>query len=209
MGKGRDVSSWLPDLFYSTFESVVFKDELVTYLSSVINNTEPNEYVWDDLRVSATSVAAGGSAPGFETFLGTTKTYLFDKTGDEEVHFNIQLPHSYEEGTDIIPHVHWTPVDTDTGDVVWALEYTWQNEDGTFPATTTITTADDADGTAYKHQQADFAAITGTGKTISSMLVCRLYRDVSADDYDNDAAFLEFDLHFRKDSRGSGTATAK
>ena len=207
--EGESSNEGLQKQFYSLMDSIVFKDELVAYLSSVINNTEPNEYVYDDLRVAATSVKVGGAAPGFEAFLGTTKTYLFDKTGDEEVHFNCQLPHSYEEGTDIIPHVHWAPVDTDTGDVVWGLEYTWQNIDGTFPATTTIVIADDADGTAYKHQVATFAAISGTGKTISSILVCRLFRDVSADDYNEDAAFLEVDFHFRKDSRGSGTATVK
>jgi len=56
---------------------------------------------------------------------------------------------------------------------------------------------------------ASFSAISGTGKTISSMLICRLFRDVSEDDYNNDAAFLEFDIHYEINSVGSKTETVK
>jgi hypothetical protein len=138
------------------------------------------------------------------------ETYLFDKTADQECSFNVIIPHSYLEGSDITPVVHWCPMDTDTGDVVWALEYSWANIDVQLPVTTTITIADAADGTARKHQLASFAAITGTGKTIGSVLSCRFYRDVDpSDDYTNDAALLSFGIRFKKDARGSGTVSAK
>ena len=166
----------------------------------------------DDYRIAATSVKAGGSAPGFETFLGGTKTFLFSKSSDEEVHFNAEMPHLYLQGAEIIPHVHWAPMDTDTGSVTWKLEYTWQNERTgvAFPATTTISVTEAASGTAKAPQRTDFAAISGTGKLISSLLVCRLYRDVDdGDDYDNDAAFIFFDFHIQKDARGSGTVDLK
>lgn len=166
---------------------------------------------WDDLRVPMNAQTKGGANdPGFDVFLDTTRVYAFSKAADEELFFSVQLPHTWKEGTDIGPHVHWAPKDTDTGDVVWALEYTWANRDATFPATTTISTpADAGDGTAYKHQHVYFSDISGAGKEISSMLVCRIYRDVSEDDYDNDAFLLEVDFHYQIDTTGSLTEDAK
>ena len=172
--------------------------------------------VWDDLRVSAQATKVGATAPGWVAFLaaGNLLTYGFDGGGVrvEEVHFNVQLPHSYKHGSDIYPHVHWSPTTANAGNVVWQLEYTWANINGTFGAATTIaSTADAAGGTAWVHNMATFAAITGTGKTLSSMLVCRLFRDGShgSDTYADDAALLEFDIHYEMDTVGSRQVAAK
>jgi len=196
--------------FFGLMESIVFKDELRDYVTSIINNAEPNEYVWEDLRVPLNTVVAGGAAPTWGQFSGNLETWLFPTNSDAEVHFMVQLPHSWQEGTDIEAHVHWAPMSTDTGDVAWCLEYIWANEGATFGAAATLTpTPDAADGTALKHQYFDLGNITGTGKTISSILICRLYRDTSEDDYDTNAALLELDFHIKLDSRGSSTETAK
>jgi hypothetical protein len=172
--------------------------------------------VFDDLRIPGLTVTLpAANAPDFGAFLGAggLQIYLFDGAGvqTESVHFTIQIPHSYKEGSDIVPHVHWSAVNGNAGNVVWQLEYTWQNIDGTFPAVTTITVTDAASGTAWDHQKAFFSAITGTGKTISSMLVCRLFRDPThaSDTYGSDAAFLEIDFHFEKDTVGSRQITTK
>ncbi|MFC1878993.1 hypothetical protein ACFLZW_03685 [Chloroflexota bacterium] len=70
---------------------------------------------------------------------------------------------------------------------------------------------DAADGTAYKHQIASFAAISGTGKTLSSVLLCRIYRKAGdgSDNYDADAALLEFDIHYEVDAFGSDSEFVK
>jgi hypothetical protein len=53
----------------------------------------------------------------------------------------------------------------------------------------------------------DIADISGAGQKISSMLVCRLFRDATGsgetDDYPETAGLLEFDFHYRADSVGS------
>jgi hypothetical protein len=166
--------------------------------------------VFDDLRIPGLSVKLGASAPDLAAFLGAGNLLVLRFDGGattEQVYFTVQLPHSYKEGSNITPHVHWSAVDGNAGNVHWQLEYTWQNIDGTFPAVTTITATDATSGTAWDHQKAAFSAITGTGKTISSMLVCRLFRDPTdgADTYGSDAAFLEFDFHFELDTVGSRT----
>lgn len=164
--------------------------------------------VWDDLRVPGTSVQKGASAPDLVAFLGAGNLLVNAFNGNatvEQVYFTIQLPHSYKEGSDITPHVHWTPTDANAGDVKWQLEYSWANIDATFPAVTTIIATDSTDTTAWKHHFVDFSVISGTGKTISSMLICRLFRDPTdgADTYGSDATFLEFDVHFEIDTVGS------
>jgi hypothetical protein len=170
--------------------------------------------VWDDLRVPGLQVKIGASAPDLTAFLGAGNLLIYRFDGNattEQVYFTIQLPHSYKEGSDITPHVHWSPINANAGNVKWQLEYSWANIDATFPAVTTITATDAASGTAWDHQTIDFSAITGTGKTISSMLVCRLFRDPTdaADTYASDAALLEIDFHFEINTIGSRAILTK
>jgi len=163
------------------------------------------ETVWEDARIPIGAMILGSSPPGVGTFFGSVSVLLFDPSADEEVYLTIQLPHGYKEGTDIVAHVHWAPTSTSTNDVVWGLEYQWQNIGQAFTgASTTITVTDAGNGVTGEHQVASWSAISGTGKTISSMLVCRLYRDVDpVDNFPNDAALLEFDIHFEVDTMGS------
>ena len=171
--------------------------------------------VWDDLRVPVTSTKPGNTLPDFTAWLaaGGLKTWFFDGGGRaEEVHFTVQLPHSWKIGTDLVPHVHWTDTNIDTGNVRWSLEYTWADENGTFGASTTIHKVIAVSGVPWKHVRTDFAAIDGSGITgISSMLVCRLYRDSShADDtFTGDAALLEIDFHYEIDTIGSRAILTK
>lgn len=171
-----------------------------------------DDTVYDDLRVPLTAVQTGGlSDPDWiqiqDDGSGSTGvyTYHFDQNTEEEVFFIVQLPHSWKEGTNIIPHVHWCPTNTNTGSVVWALEYTWADVGDAFGNTSTLTVTDAADGTTNKHQIADLGNIDGTGKTLSSMLICRLYRDAGngSDTYNADAAALEIDFHYEINTLGS------
>ena len=168
---------------------------------------------WEDVRVPVNSVKAGGSAPGFESFLGAggLKTYLFDDSSDEEVHFVLQLSHNYKFGTDLHCHVHWTPTTGAAGNVTWCLEYSFQEINGTFPAVTTDCGTDATSGTAWDHQITEIETVDGSAvDSVSSMLVGRLYRDVdNGDDYGADAALLEFDCHYQIDSFGSDTEYSK
>jgi len=162
--------------------------------------------VWDDARVPGHSAQLGASPPDVVTFgpSGNLMVLAFDGSVTmEQIYFQIQMPHSYSEGTSIYPHVHWTPTDAGTGTVGWHLEYTWANVNDVFPAPTTLSLTDNAPGVAWKSMVKGFGAIAGIGKKISSMIVGRLYRDPTTDTYGSDAAFLEFDVHFQIDADGS------
>lgn len=171
--------------------------------------------VWDDLRIPITAIRVGAAKiPDFGTFLGAggLLTYLFSGITEEQAYFTVQLPHTYREGSDIVAHIHWSPTTTDVGNVIWGLEYSWASEDGsTFPGVATISSAATAaGGTAWVHHHTDIDTISGTGKKISSMLVCRIFRLTTGDDtYEFDAALLEVDLHYQKDTRGSNAQLVK
>jgi hypothetical protein len=177
---------------------------------------------WDDLRFPALDTKLGGSKdPTFAVFKTNGAgsqgvfTYWFDKTTEQELYFLAQLPHRWAQGTDLEVHCHWVPKSTAVGagtDVCWGLEYTWANINGTFGDTAIIYGDEQTNGatetlTVGKHYITEVGTISGTGKTLSSMLVCRVFRDAGGtggtDDYDDDAGLLEIDFHFQVDSFGS------
>ena len=173
--------------------------------------------VWDDITVPGLSVRPSGSLPPALTsgFAGNANlyTYQFIGTGGSvnECYFSIQLPHGWKEGSTIYPHVHWTPTDANAGDVKWQLEYTWANLNTAFGGSTADSVVSAASGTAWQSQVSGFTPIVGTGKTISSILVCRLFRDPAdvADTYAHDVSLISFDIHIEKDTIGSRGITTK
>lgn len=191
----------------STIDLYQYDGEQREFLESIGINL----VVWDDLRTPLTAIKlAGVKDPAFDVFLGGVRAYSFSSQAlainEEEVFFTTQLPHSYKEGTDIVPHIHWSPSTTDAGTTRWGLEYTWQNAYlSVFPTTTTIYAESVASGVANDHLMANFDPIDGAGKKISSMLICRLFRNSSHDndDYGAAAFVLEQDFHFQKNTDGS------
>lgn len=172
--------------------------------------SDPNDYPWDDIRVPMqnTKINAAKSEPAFEDWLDGIHAYHFGPANDldESLHFSTQIPHDYAEGTDLRPHLHWCPSTTNTGNVIWELEYVIANIDETYAAAvtnSTITAA--AGGVVNHHQLTNFDTITDKNITISAMIMCRLTRlgDEGGDTFTGDAIPLEFDFHYRRDSNGS------
>jgi len=131
--------------------------------------------------------------------------YYFNKDITQELFFTAQIPHSWAEGTEIEPHVHYIRPVKDTGTVVWGLEYTWENMNEVFGKTTTIYTYDPFNSNANDQIYQSFGLQDGTGKKVSSMLVCRIFRDASnpKDTYAHEIGLLEVDFHVKNNSLGS------
>lgn len=170
--------------------------------------------VWDDVRVPVTATTRQGTQdPTFtrvkDDGAGSQGVfaYLFNQTTEEELYFTLEVPTTYKSGTTIYPHVHWAPTTAGAGNVVWGLEYTWVNVDGTFGNTTLSTVTDSTDSTADKHLEVEFAGISGTGKTGQSMLICRVYRKAAdaADTYAASAALFNIDFDFEIDKLGTSS----
>ncbi|MCF8368567.1 MAG: LamG domain-containing protein [Bacteroidales bacterium] len=204
-GAGRSLTGSETDLngFWELDESSgsTFSDETSNNNTGSISGTENSTFEWTDGLVGSSVTASVG-----------VYTYWFDSENEEELYFSVQLPHSWLQGSDILPHVHWVG-DENGGsgeDVCWGLEYTWSNIGTVFPNTTTIysdTTIFNEPIVKAKHYLTKLPTISGSGKTLSSMIQCRVFRDASGkggtDAYTGKAGLLEIDFHYQVDALGS------
>lgn len=147
--------------------------------------------------------------------------YAFDPNVTQEVFFDVQIPHGYVQGSQLEPHVHWSPPsDGNPGECVcWGFEYTPSRVGGPWPNTVTLSGSQAApSGVALSgmyHYVTKLGTIPGEvlapdGVTIepapiSTMLKCRLYRDTASptDTYPEKAFLHEFDIHVQLSTRGS------
>jgi len=179
---------------------------------------------WDDLRIVPGAFDFPGTAD--PTLVGwqpggsgaTFRVYEFAK--NDEAFALIQLPHHRLYGSDLKPHIHWTPGAngaTENGNLVgWKVDYSMANIGSAFPASTTVDLQDACNGVNHEHNITASGTITGTGIGISAMLMLRIYRsDTGADDTWSGSVtgslplLLEFDLHYQIDAPGSDAETSK
>jgi hypothetical protein len=160
---------------------------------------------WEDMQFPATHLKPGVSQP---TQDATNGTILF-RVGDD-VFAQAQLPHAWEEGTVLKPHVHWYKTTSATGNVRWQLEYKWSKIGETMDAGFTTLAAEvpavGDDDTAEQHSLTPLGDIVCTdGQQISDMLIMKLSRvaAVGTDYGAVDAALMEFDIHYHSNSHGS------
>ena len=171
--------------------------------------------VWKDDNFSGVTLGVGASPPDLIALNGgTILVRAFDGVAiTEQLLFGTEYNHEAKEGADIVFHLHWSPATADAGNVKWQLSYHWVNIDGDFTgAETTITVTQAAGGVAWKANKISFPTVSGTGKTIGSQIVGRLFRDPTdaADTYAADAAITgTFGIHYEIDGFGSRQITTK
>jgi len=162
--------------------------------------------MWEDLRVPVNATRAEGSNdPGYEKFSDNGSgsrgvfAYAFTHLVEQELFFDVQIPHGIRDGSVIHPHAHWSPATDASGTVRWGLEYVWQAVDGTFGNTTIITADLAVSNNAKDHKFSEFAAISPpAGRLTSSLLKCRIFRDVTVGgNYGAKAYMHEFDFHYQ------------
>jgi len=167
---------------------------------------------WDDLRVATTSTRRGdANKPTFKKALddgsGSVGVYgdFFSASGREDTFFTCQLPHGFAQSTALKPHLHWMSEGTNTGNVVFTLEWVYADINGTFGDTTLSSVTVAASGTAWKHRMTHFDDITPDASTVSGMFICRLSRDAAnaADTCTDEVVILEFDFHYQFNRPGS------
>ncbi|MDD5150510.1 MAG: hypothetical protein PHC28_08515 [Flavobacterium sp.] len=183
------------------------------------NNVTPGYYFWngsvwikfaagdtsadieDDLRVTIDKGSNSAQLGSLTGISGPEIWFFRDGQGVEAMSFTLQLPHNWKDGTTIYPHIHWVPRSSASGNMKWNLDYSWVNIDGTFSAATTSSVIVNGPFTANKHLLTDLTSgnvgIDATGKTFSSILICRIWRDSSSgtDTYSGDAGGLSMDFH--------------
>lgn len=171
---------------------------------------------WEDLRFPATGFNPAGSTapPGVLT---TNGLLSFSGTVDNIIGGVAQMPHAWKEGTPISPHIHLVFPTGATANTRWQLEYNIGNVDGDFTTdsvtytTLPVITVANPNNVA-RHVLADFDDIPMAGHTISACVLWRLTRLAASDGADDDTnacTFIEFDLHYERDSPGSSLEYTK
>jgi hypothetical protein len=166
--------------------------------------------MWDDLQFPAYQLKSVGitDKPDYDV---VKQELLFPEDTTEAVGFVVQMPHDWKEGSSIYPHIHYMQTAADSID--WTFKYKWVNIGGTEPGAWTVkklshNTQTYTSGTI--HQVARVVngfGVVATGKTISSILVVKFYRQ--SDAHVGDARFLQLDIHYERDAFGSKTEYIK
>ncbi len=170
---------------------------------------------WEEIAVPANGVGEGWPAPGAAN-AQSGYVYLFPDAPlpvDELfVHFTIQMPHSWKEGTDVTPNIRFIFNTDEVGTHVrWKIAYSWANigENFNVPAYT-YGLSDAANNDSLKHQIVKFPSISGIGKKMGSILLCYLSRDSDIlDDYVGTAIFVSANILYEKDTPGSTSEWVK
>lgn len=175
------------------------------------------EVVYDDVRTPISTVRLSGSQPPTTTLYKGGEVLAFPHTAAKTIYFNVQLPHSYKEAGNLEFHIHYA-IETSGANgvnpenVKWDFTYSWSNMTAAIPdATSDSATIDVKALTSATHYRGQIvASIDGTGKNISSMLICSLTRDVAvANNYAANVYLMEVDFHYPIDTLGSRQAGVK
>jgi hypothetical protein len=180
-----------------------------------------NSQVWDDLRIEPTARGTGAKTPVYIAYKTSMYLYAFDDAAaaaEKELNFKMQMPHSWKQGTAVHMHVHWLSLSTGNPNEVvrWGFEYCVANINAVFPATATIyATAPysppSTTPTIDTHYLTEFAEISMTGKTVSCIMLGRIFRNSSnaADTFTGTAGLVSIDAHYQLDSLGSSSELTK
>jgi hypothetical protein len=165
---------------------------------------------WDDWRWGGRAQqVSGGPNPGFSEIDSTGVYGYFFSDGDVLQFHDLQLPHTYKEGTDLVPHIHFCASTTATYTGTWTLDFVGWLDIGSAVKSTkqTVTAAFDESMTAWQAKSIDFSAvITGVDRKISSCAFARLSLALSAG---TSCLMLGLDAHFQVDRLGSTEITTK
>lgn len=192
---------------------------------------ESSNGLWNDLQALPIFSANQSSTPVWTNYAATGIYLNFFNRGDQ-MFFTVQLPHDWKEGSNIIPHVHWIPKNNmgTTNYVGWQLFYSIAKPGTLFPTSNTEMRAYSASNFAagssiaagshvisvfkkYNSQTGQYdddSGISMAGNTISTVLMCRLYRMndnfSNANDY---AGLLSLSFHYERDGLGSSSQFSK
>ena len=184
-------------------------------------HTALSDTAYDDIVVAANAITVlGGTNIPTTAWLTNLRVLEFGASGGDYGYFDLQLPHSYVAGTDILWHVHFTNPSTiaDGETVIFPLVFSSSAIGDGFGATQTVSATFTNDAAARAdidpgqlsgttiavntHLIASGGTVSGTGLGLSSLVYCRIERS-AADTHAGDAYVLSADAHIQKNRIGS------
>lgn len=174
-----------------------------------------NNCVYRDENFSGFEAGATANEPDAIKWKGTSTIYTrgFDGSSTSEQLFaGAELQHDYQEGSDLIFHIHWCPTTAGSGSVKWNIDYTIERDNVGTMQSGTLSVVDSTDGVAWIARRINIGTILGTDLKIGDQIAIRLYRNPSdsEDTYTADAGLsFTFGYHYCVDSLGSRLISSK
>lgn len=173
-------------------------------LSTVYNIISPNLIL----------LPTGGSGPDITVYNGgNLRSYEFVTSTLKELNMMFTLPNSYKEGSNITIRLHlYNNATNSSGAVLFKSRYVWSNINTSSVTETTISnTITIIVGSNNSNTVIDFPVITGTGKTIGSVVSCNIYRDPTdvIDTYIPSVWLKGIEIIYEIDALGSNTSSSK
>lgn len=175
---------------------------------SPINDIGYSQHVntWNDVLISSLALGKGAVSPTQDVFKGTTEVLQFSDVLEDTVFGSIQMPHDWNPGTSVVPHVHWSPMGTGTGDIVWGLKYILVPESGDSSAEIPDSKAHTiSSNSQYKGIVTTFATIDMTGYGTSTVILFQLWRETTGNTLAGLAALFDIDFHYQSINYGTAT----
>lgn len=198
------------DIIQSNADTVARDLYLITGSQKTLVYDTPT---YDDLPPNPIirSRTAAANNPTLTTFTGAIQQYTF--AVNDYVTDNIEILHSYKEGTNLNVHIHWSNQGTNTTTryVQWQFEYIIANgsNDGAnqFSAVQTLNSGDiliPANHPTLSHWITGIGQITGTGLTIGAVIIYNIRRIASTGTAPTSNPFgLQVAAHIQQDTQGS------
>ena len=161
---------------------------------------------WKDNIASLSKANAWWLNPAdFVTWINWLYAYSFSATTIESLHITFHMLHDYKKWSNMYPHIHWSPTNTDTWTVRWWFEYVYANWYGQEAFTTSdiIYIEQAADWVIGSHLIAEVADpwIAFPWIETDALIHVRIFRDATHanDTYTWEAIWLMADLHYMSD----------
>lgn len=162
-------------------------------------------YVWKDeegsFSIKSTSVS---NSPSWGEYIPGFQGLIFNGKKLAQVWVDFHINHDYALGTPVYPHIHWMPLDNNSGIVRWGIQYIISKgySQEAFPTDSTLFTIDHTveKGSMYKHfitEVPDVRAIISPSLEPDAVIKMRIYRDGQIDTYNGDVHAWRAGLHYQ------------
>jgi hypothetical protein len=177
--------------------------------------TQDGVAIWkDNIAPFVVKDTSGLNNPSWGALFNGMQGLLFSASSMNQVWVDFHVDHDYALGTNVYPHIHWTPTTTGTGVVRWGIEYSvakghQQGASSVFPATTTVyveqTISAASQWMHFVAEVSDVNAIPSTNIEPDTVIKIRIFRDAAHanDTYAADVHAWQSDLHYQMNALGS------
>lgn len=163
---------------------------------------------WDDITADLNAArVTGSSQPTWAVFQGGLYAYSFHPTNMNECWITFHVKHDYKDGSNVYPHIHWSPTTTSTGTVRWGFEYSVAkgHDQMAFPTPTTVYVESTiSSNKQYQHivsEVVDNDAFDAFEP--DTLILMRIFRDAghANDTFPDAVSAFTADIHFQGDGQ--------